>query len=87
MKDEKKVKATEEETKKEIQTEEEGVQLTEEKLSSVAAGWPWDPCPEYIQPSIRLKQLSESPLYKIWHLQLLGRTMDINPVLPFLCEI
>ena len=55
MKDEKKVKATEKETKKEIQTKEEGVQLTEEKLSSVAAGWPWDPCPEYIQPSIRLK--------------------------------
>ena len=38
MKDEKKVKATEEETKKEVQTEEEGVQLTDEELSSVAAG-------------------------------------------------
>ena len=39
MKDEKKVKSTEEETKKEIQTEEEGVELTEEELSSVAAGY------------------------------------------------
>ena len=38
MKDEKKVKATEEEAKKEVQTEEEGVQLTDEELSSVAAG-------------------------------------------------
>ena len=38
MKDEKKVKATEEEAKKEVKTEEEGVQLTDEELSSVAAG-------------------------------------------------
>ena len=39
MKDnEKKVKATEEEAKKEVQTEEEGVQLTDEELSSVTAG-------------------------------------------------
>ena len=39
MKDnEKKVKATEEEAKKEVQTEEEGVELTDEELSSVAAG-------------------------------------------------
>ena len=38
MKDEKKVKATEE-AKKEVQTEEEGVQLTDEELSSVAAGY------------------------------------------------
>ena len=39
MKDnEKKVKVTEEEAKKEVQTEEEGVQLTDEELSSVAAG-------------------------------------------------
>ena len=38
MKDEKKVKASEEEAKKEVQTEEEGVQLTDEELSSVAAG-------------------------------------------------
>ena len=37
MKDEKKVKATEE-VKKEVQTEEEGVQLTDEELSSVAGG-------------------------------------------------
>ena len=34
---EKKVKAAEE-VKKEVQTEEEGVQLTDEELSSVAAG-------------------------------------------------
>ena len=39
MKDEKKVKATEEEAKKEVQPEEEGVQLTDEELSSVAAGF------------------------------------------------
>ena len=39
MKDnEKKVKPTEEEAKKKVQTEEEGVQLTDEELSSVAAG-------------------------------------------------
>ena len=38
VKDEKKVKLTEEEAKKEVQTEEEGVQLTDEELSSVAAG-------------------------------------------------
>ena len=39
MKDnEKKVKATEEEAKKEVQTEEEGVELTDEELSTVAAG-------------------------------------------------
>ena len=36
---EKKVKATEE-VKKEVQTEEEGVQLTDEEMSSVAAGLP-----------------------------------------------
>ena len=41
MKDnEKKVKPTEEEAKKEVQTEVEGVQLTDEELSSVAAGTP-----------------------------------------------
>ena len=39
MKDnEKKVKATEEEAKKEVQTEEEGVQLTDEELAQVVAG-------------------------------------------------
>ena len=38
MKDEKKVKLTEEEAKKEVKTEEEGVQLTDEELSSVSAG-------------------------------------------------
>ena len=38
MKDEKKVKATEEEAKKEVQTEEEGVQLTEEELAQVSGG-------------------------------------------------
>ena len=43
MKDEKKVKATEEEAKKEVKTEEEGVQLTDEELSSVDAGFFWDP--------------------------------------------
>ena len=37
MKDEKKVNKAEE-AKKEVQTEEEGVQLTDEELSSVAAG-------------------------------------------------
>ena len=37
MKDEKKVKATEE-VKKEVQTEEEGVQLTDEELSKVSGG-------------------------------------------------
>ena len=42
MKDEKKVKATEE-VKEEVQTEEDGVQLTDEEMSSVAAGiGPWD---------------------------------------------
>ena len=40
MKDEKKVKPTEEEAKKEVQTEEKGVQLTDEELSSVAGGTP-----------------------------------------------
>ena len=39
MKDEKKVNKAEEEAKKEVQTEEEGVQLTDEELSSVAAGF------------------------------------------------
>ena len=40
MKDNKnKVKLTEEEVKKEVQTEEEGVQLTDEELSSVTAGY------------------------------------------------
>ena len=39
MKDkEKKVKATEEKAKKEVQTEEEGVQLTDEELSKVSGG-------------------------------------------------
>ncbi len=39
MKDnEKKVKLTEEEAKKEVQTEEEGVQLTDEELSKVSGG-------------------------------------------------
>ena len=37
MKDEKKVKATEE-VKKEVQTEEEGVQLTDEELAQVSGG-------------------------------------------------
>ena len=36
--EEKKVKATEEEAKKEVQTEEKGVQLTDEELSKVSAG-------------------------------------------------
>ena len=36
--EEKKVKATEEEAKKEVQTEEEGVQLTDEELSKVSGG-------------------------------------------------
>ena len=35
---EKKVKATEEEAKKEVQTEEEGVQLTDEELAKVSGG-------------------------------------------------
>ena len=39
MKDEKKVKPTEEEAKKEVQPEEEGVELTDEELSSVVAGY------------------------------------------------
>ena len=38
MKDEKKVKLTEEEAKKEVQTEEDGVQLTEEELAKVSGG-------------------------------------------------
>ena len=38
MSEEKKVNAAEEEAKKEVQTEEEGVQLTDEELSSVAGG-------------------------------------------------
>ena len=39
MKDnEKKVKLTEEEAKKEVQTEEEGVQLTDEELAKVSGG-------------------------------------------------
>ena len=38
MKDEKKVKLTEKEAKKEVQTEEEGVQLTDEELSKVSGG-------------------------------------------------
>ena len=39
MKDkEKKVKATEEETKKEVKVEEDGEKLTDEEMSSVAAG-------------------------------------------------
>ncbi len=39
MKDnKKKVKATEEEAKKEVQTEEEGVELTEEELAKVSGG-------------------------------------------------
>ena len=36
--EEKKVKATEEEAKKEVQTEENGVQLTDEALEKVNAG-------------------------------------------------
>ena len=39
MKDKKKVKATEEEAKKEVKTEENGVELTDEELASVAAGY------------------------------------------------
>ena len=42
MKDEKKVKLTEEEAKKEVQTEEEGVQLTDEEMKQVAGGWFWN---------------------------------------------
>ena len=38
MKDNEKKVKTVEEAKKEVQTEEEGVQLTDEELSSVAAG-------------------------------------------------
>ena len=38
----KKIKATEE-VKKEVQTEEEGVELTDEKLSSVGAGFTENP--------------------------------------------
>ena len=38
MKDEKKVKATEE-VKEDAKTEEEGVQLTDEEMSSVAGGY------------------------------------------------
>ena len=38
MKDEKKVTLTEEEAKKEVQPEEKGTPLTDEELSSVAAG-------------------------------------------------
>ena len=36
--EEKKVKATEEEAKKEVQTEEKGVELTDEELAQVNAG-------------------------------------------------
>ena len=39
MKDEKKVKATEEEAKKEEHPEEEGVELTDEELSKVSGGY------------------------------------------------
>ena len=42
MKDEKKIKATEE-AKKEVQPEEEGVQLTDEELSSVSGGNNFNP--------------------------------------------
>ena len=43
MKDnKKKVKATEE-AKKEVQTEEEGVQLTDEEMSKVSSGGKWVP--------------------------------------------
>ena len=38
MIDEKKVKAAEEEVKEEVQTEEEGVQLTDEELAKVSGG-------------------------------------------------
>ena len=38
MKDEKKVKPTEEEAKKEVQTEEEGKELTDEELAQVTGG-------------------------------------------------
>ena len=38
--EEKKVKPTEEEVNKEVQTEEEGKELTDEELSSVSAGLP-----------------------------------------------
>ena len=38
MKDEKKVKATEEEAKKEVQTEEDGEKLTDEEMSEVVGG-------------------------------------------------
>ena len=41
MKDEKKVKAAEEEAKKEVQREEEGVQLTDEEMKQVAGGTEW----------------------------------------------
>ena len=39
MKDEKKVKATEEEAKKEEHPEEEGVELTDEELEQVTGGF------------------------------------------------
>ena len=47
MKDEKKVKVTEEEAKKEVQTEEQGTELNEEKLEKVSGGYP-DPTGEYL---------------------------------------
>ena len=39
---EKKVKATEEETKKELQTEEQDAKLTDEELAQVSGGWFWN---------------------------------------------
>ena len=46
MKDnEKKVKATEEEAKKKVQTEENGVELTDEQLEQVAGGCNPPPMP------------------------------------------
>ena len=40
MSEEKKVNAAEEEAKKEVQTKEEGVELTEEELAKVSGGAP-----------------------------------------------
>ena len=42
MKDEKKVKLTEEDTKKEVQTEEKGTELNEKKLEKVSGGKSFD---------------------------------------------
>ena len=64
MKDEKKVKATEEEAKKEVKTEENGVELTDEELEQVTGGTnPINPSAIMFANTIVLKalMLSESP--------------------------